>query len=159
MQGTTILTVTKDAEWLMAIRPFFQSSGRSRLVVAETIEEADRLLEFASPRLVVVDWKREGREYDALPSLLWKNSIQARPASVMIVAENYRVDEGTFMFQLGVDEYVGETEHREAMSTVVGALSPVHGRRGSSNRNFASLPEASLASTETAAEFDPIATA
>ncbi|KAJ3049564.1 hypothetical protein HK102_012467, partial [Quaeritorhiza haematococci] len=117
MQSTTILTVTKDAEWLIGMRPFLHATGRGRLVVAESIEEAERLLEFARPRLIVVDWKREDGGFDAITSLLWKNSIQGRPASVMIVAEDYRVDEATLLFQLGVDEYVGKSEHGEAMAT------------------------------------------
>ncbi|WP_165245704.1 response regulator transcription factor [Paludisphaera soli] len=159
MQSTTILTVTKDAEWLIGMRPFLHATGRGRLVVAESIEEAERLLEFARPRLIVVDWKREDGSFDAITSLLWKNSIQGRPASVMIVAEDYRVDEATLLFQLGVDEYVGKCEHGEAMATVLVALTP--------ETNGWSLPvwaheyagEDSIRQAEPAAKLGSIATA
>jgi len=124
MRNRTIIAVTKDAEWLIGMRPVLHGSGGNRVVVAESVEEAERLLDFAQPRMVVVDGKPEACGADAIAGLLWKNSTQGRPASVMIVADDYRIDEATLMFRLGVDEYVGGVEHRDALAAVMTALAP-----------------------------------
>jgi DNA-binding NarL/FixJ family response regulator len=124
MNGITILTVTKDADWLIGMRPALHAAGRGRLVVAESVEEADRLLEFAKPRLIVVDWGNACCPTEELASLLWRNSIQPRPASVMIVADEYRVDEATQLFRLGVDEYVSASDHGERLGTILATHAP-----------------------------------
>ena len=131
MNGITILTVTKDADWLVGMRPALHGAGRGRLVVAESVEEADRLLEYAKPRLIVVDWENARCPSEELASLLWKNSIQSRPASVLIVADDYRVDEATELFQLGIDDYVSASDHGDMLGTVLKSLTP---------RNFAAEP-------------------
>ena len=130
MNGITILTVTKDADWLVGMRPARHAAGRGRLVVAESIEEAERLLDVAKPRVVAIDWKRSECRTDDLATLLWLNSLRARPASVVIVAQNYEVAEATELFRLGVDEYVSEADHRSVLGSVLLAHAPaVPGRR------------------------------
>jgi len=124
MNGITILTVTTDADWLVGMRPALHSAGRGRLVVAESVEEADRLLEYAKPRLIVVDWENAHCRSEELASLLWRNSIQPRPASVLIVARDYRVDEATELYQLGVDEYVSAEEHGDMLGSILAAHAP-----------------------------------
>lgn len=124
MNGITILTVTRDAEWLVGMRPALHAAGRGRLVVADSVEEADRLLEFAKPRFIVVDWENARCPSECLAALLWKNSIQARPALVMIVANDYRVEEATELFQLGVDDYISASDHGDALATMLKAHKP-----------------------------------
>lgn len=124
MKGTTILAVTNDADWLVAMRPALTEAGRWRLVVSGSILEAERLLELAKPEIVVVDWRRDPSGSDDLATLLWKNSIQGRRASVMIVAEDYQVAEAIQLFQLGVDEYVSQVDHRDVLGAVLSAHSP-----------------------------------
>lgn len=124
MKGTTILAVTRDSDWLVAMRPALSEAGRWRLVVSETIAEAEQLLELAKPEMVMVDWRREESEADELAALLWKNSIQGRRASVMIVAADYQVAEATHLYRLGIDEYVSQADHRDVLGAVFSAHTP-----------------------------------
>jgi len=131
MPSKTILTVTKDAEWLIGMRPHLHATARGRLIVADSVDEAGGLLEYACPRLVVIHWGGETRDLEALAALLWKNSTQPRPAPVMIVAEDYDVEEATLLFRLGVDEYIGKAEHGKDLPNILGTLSPERGRKAS----------------------------
>ncbi len=74
--------------------------------------------------MVVVDWRREPSGSDDLATLLWKNSIQGRRASVMIVSADYQVAEATHLFRLGVDEYVSQADHHDVLGAVLSAHSP-----------------------------------
>ena len=123
MKATTILAVTKDAEWLVGLRPALREAGRWRLVVCESIMEAERLLVPASPQIVLLDWRREPQNSQELASLLWQNSIRGRRASVMIVAADYQIAEATDLFRLGVDEYVSQEDHRDVLGSVLSAHS------------------------------------
>lgn len=123
MKGTTILTVTKDAEWLVAMRPALCEAGRWRLVVAETMTEAGQLLDCTRPDMVVVHWGEESARVDDLEALLWKNSVQKRQVPVVIVAADYQVEEATLLFQLGVSEYVTRADHHEALGRIFSAHS------------------------------------
>ncbi|WP_165072344.1 response regulator [Paludisphaera rhizosphaerae] len=142
MNGITILTVTKDADWLVGMRPALHAAGRGRLVVADSVQEADRLLEFAKPRFIVVDWENSRCPSEELAALLWKNSIQSRPALVMIVAHDYRVDEATQLFQLGVDEYISASDHGDALVTILKSHKPRNAGADQADRAHASVNEA-----------------
>lgn len=122
MQNMTILTITRRSEWLTAMRPIFHSTGRTRLIVAESIKEAGDLLEIAQPQLIVIHDDGDGVSYRALDVLLWSNSVLPRPASVMVVVDGYSAEQATTMFQMGVDEYVCVTEHGDRMGSILKVL-------------------------------------
>jgi DNA-binding response OmpR family regulator len=124
MKGTTILAVTNDAEWLVAMRPALTEAGRWRLVVAETLPEAGQLLEYTNPDMVVVDWGGGATRTDGLELLLWKNSIQKRQIPIVIVSADYKVDEATLFFQLGVSEYLSQADHRDVLGRILATHSP-----------------------------------
>lgn len=124
MKGTTILAVTKDAEWLVAMRPALTEAGRWRLIVAETMSEAAHLLGCTKPDTVVVDWADDTARVEGLEELLWKDSVQTRQIPVVIVAKQYRVDEATLLYRLGVAEYVSQADHRAALGRILAAHTP-----------------------------------
>lgn len=119
MRHTTILTVTNDARWLAEMRPVLHATGRGRLVVARSVEEAARLVDFATPRLIVVRDGEFGPSTEQLSALLWANSIQEHPAAVAIVADEYDADRATAFYQLGADEYLALDEHAHRAETIL----------------------------------------
>lgn len=142
MKGATILAVTRDSDWLVGMRPAMCEAGRWRLVVADSIQEGETLLECASPEVVVVDWRRESSGVEALATLLWKNSIQKRRASVMIVAADYDVAEATHLYRLGIDEYVSQADHRDVLGAVLSAHIPARLAAAAWNHAPAAWPDA-----------------
>ncbi|MDG3003130.1 hypothetical protein [Paludisphaera mucosa] len=160
MKGITILTITKDSDWLIRMRPALHAAGRGRLVVAESIAEAERLLAYAKPRLIVVDWKRSQCSSDDVAPLLWKNSTQARPASVMILAQDYQVEEATVLYQLGVDEYVSDSDHHDVLGSVLSAHSPESSAiAGHHWRSSTTTSPALTDAGDARSSFEPIGTA
>jgi hypothetical protein len=121
MQNMTILTITRRSEWLTRMRPVLHARGRRRLIVADSMNEAGRLLEVARPQLIVVH-DDEAFSYEALDLLLWSNSVLARPAPVMVVADGYSTERAITLFQMGVDEYVCVIEHGDRMSSILSTL-------------------------------------
>jgi len=119
MRHTTILTVTNDAGWLAEMRPTLHGMGWGRLVVADSVEEAARLLDAATPRLILVRGDNAEPSPEQLASLLWANSILESPAAVAIVAEEYDAERATAFFQLGVDEYLAMSEHADRAATIL----------------------------------------
>lgn len=119
MRHTTILTVTSDAGWLAEMRPTLHAMGWGRLVVASSVEEASRLLDAATPRLIVVQGDDEGPSPEDLASLLWANSVLESPAAVAVVADDYDAERAATLFQLGVDEHLAMREHADRAETIL----------------------------------------
>jgi DNA-binding NarL/FixJ family response regulator len=124
MRNMTILTITRSPEWLDDMRPSLHATGRSRLVVAGSMEEAGRLLDVAEPELIIVHETSDEISYEQLDHLLWANSITPRPAPVMVVVNSYSAEQATTMFQMGVDEYICSTEHGDRMDSILNSLLP-----------------------------------
>ena len=122
MQNLTILTITGRSEWLAGLRPILHEMGRRRLIVAESLGEAGRLLEVAQPHLIMVHEDGDPFSYEQLDELLWANSVQPRPAPVMVVVNGYSAEQATVLFQMGVDEYVCAIEHGDRLGAIVNAL-------------------------------------
>ena len=122
MIDVTILAVTENPTWL----EFFWTESRtvqgSRLVVTGSMEEACDLLSHTDARLIVVDWQEATVSSDQMDQLLWANSILAHPATVLVVAESYRTDHALSLFQMGVDEYIGVSEHSDQLRTILERL-------------------------------------
>ncbi|MGZ3471947.1 MAG: hypothetical protein ACXWO1_20105 [Isosphaeraceae bacterium] len=122
MIDVTILAVTENPSWL----EFFWTNSRSvqgsRLVVTGSMEEACDLLSCADARLIVVDWQDSTVSSDQMDRPLWANSILAHPATVLVVAESYRMDHALSLFQMGVDEYIGVSEHSDQLRTILDRL-------------------------------------
>lgn len=122
MQNLTILTITGRSEWLAGMRPVLHAMGRRRLIVADSLAEAARLLEVAQPHLIVVHENGDAFSYEQLDALLWANSVQPRPAPVMVVVNGYSAEQATVLFQMGVDEYICATEHGDRLGAILNAL-------------------------------------
>lgn len=122
MRHTTILTVTDDAGWLEEMRPTLHAMGWGRLVVANSVEEASRLLDVAAPHLIVVQDGDEGPSPERLASLLWANSVLESPAVVVVVSDQYDAERATTLFQLGVDEHLALSEHGDRVEMVLTEL-------------------------------------
>jgi len=127
MRDSTILTITKDDEFLSLFRRQLheQVSGGSRMIVAATIDEACSLLKTARPRLVVVHWTRDSGRYEQLDRLLWTITVQARPIPVLVIAQRYRTDQATMMYRMGVSEYISRTHHLDQLGPVLSAYLPL----------------------------------
>jgi len=122
MIDVTILAVTQNPSWL----EFFWTKSRpvqgSRLVAAGSMEEACDLLNCIDARLIVVDWQDATVSGEQMDHLLWANSILAHPARVLVVAESYRQDHALSLFQMGVDDYIGVSEHLDQLRTILDRL-------------------------------------
>jgi len=122
MIDVTILAVTENPSWLEFFWTKLRSVQGSRLVVTGSMEEACDLLSCADARLIVVDWQDSTVSSDQMDHLLWANSILAYPAPVLVVAESYRTDHALSLFQMGVDEYIGVSEHSDQLRTILDGL-------------------------------------
>lgn len=122
MIDVTILAVTENPSWLEFFWTKSRSVQGSRLVVTGSMEEACDLLSCADARLIVVDWQDSTVSSDQMDQLLWANSILAHPATVLVVAESYRTDHALSLFQMGVDEYIGVSEHSDQLRTILDGL-------------------------------------
>jgi len=122
MIDVTVLAVTENPSWLEFFWTKSRSVQGSRLVVTGSMEEACDLLSCADARLIVVDWQDSTVSSDQMDRLLWANSILAHPATVLVVAESYRMDHALSLFQMGVDEYIGVSEHSDQLRTILDRL-------------------------------------
>jgi hypothetical protein len=122
MIGVTILAVTDNSSWL----EFFWEEARliqgTRLVATGSMEEACGLLRHADARLIVVDWQDATVSSEQMDQLLWSNSILAHPASVLVVEDSYRGDHASSLFHMGVDDYIGLSEHSDRLRMILARL-------------------------------------
>ncbi len=51
--------------------------------------------------------------------LFWANSVLAHPARVLVIEERYQSEHALSLFQMGVDEYVGVSEHADQLRTIL----------------------------------------
>jgi DNA-binding NarL/FixJ family response regulator len=122
MIDATILAVTENPSWLEFFWTKSRSVQGSRLVVTGSMEEACDLLICTDARLIVIDWQDSTVSGDQMDHLLWANSILAHPATVLVVAESYRRDHALSLFQMGVDDYIGVSEHSDQLRTILDRL-------------------------------------
>ena len=122
MIDVTILALTENPSWL----EFFWSEARlvqgTRLVVTGSTEEACDLLRYTGARLIVVDWQDATISSEQMDHLLWANSILAHPATVMVVEESYQKQHALSFFQMGVDDYIGLSEHSDELRMILARL-------------------------------------
>ncbi len=122
MIDVTILAVTENPNWLEFFWTELRSIQGSRLVVTGSVEEACELLDCTDARLIVVDWQDCTLSSEQIDNLFWANSVLAHPAKVLVVEENYRSEHALSFFQLGVDEYIGVSEHSGQLRTILDGL-------------------------------------
>ena len=76
----------------------------------------------ASARLILLNWDSDRADYEQIGNLLWTNSTLASPAMVLVIADEYRAEQAVTLFRMGVDEYVGRSDHAEKLQGVLGQL-------------------------------------
>jgi DNA-binding NarL/FixJ family response regulator len=122
MVDFTILAMTGDVDWLQYMQPDLQALGRTRVILAGSMDEACDLLDTSGARLVLVDWSPERVSCETLDRLLWANTTVSRPARVLVVSDNYRADLAVTLFQMGVDEYLSRAEHAGQLQAILSQL-------------------------------------
>src|SRR6476620_10124806 len=105
MCAFTVLAMTAGVDWLETVRHDLHELGGTRVIVTGSMEEACELLEMASARLILLNWDAERADYEQIGNLLWTNSTLASPAMVLVIADEYRAEQGVTLFRMGVDEY------------------------------------------------------
>jgi DNA-binding NtrC family response regulator len=122
MVDSTILTITDDDQFLGLLRRQIheQNGGGSRMIVAGTIDEACSLLSTAGPRLIVVHWNHHGGRYEELNRLLWVTTVLARSVPVLVITDQYRVDQATTLYRMGVTDYISRTHHQDQFGRILG---------------------------------------
>ncbi len=119
MIDVTILAVTDNRSWLEFFWTELRSIQGARLVVTGSMEEASELLSCTDARLIVVDWQEASVFSEQMDRLFWANSVLAHPARVLVVEESYQIDHALSLYQMGVDEYIGVTEHSDQLRTIL----------------------------------------
>ena len=122
MADSTILTVTSDDQLLSLLRQQIheQNGGGSRMIVAGTIEEACSLLTTARPRVIAVHWNCQPGRYEELNRLLWVTTVLARRVPVLVITDQYRVDQATTLYRMGVTDYISRTHHQDQFGRILG---------------------------------------
>jgi hypothetical protein len=124
MRTSTILTITRRADWLVGVRSVLHGTGRRRLIVAESMDEAGGLLDVAEPHLIILHDDEPEFSYEQLDRMLWANSVRSRPAPVLVVVNGYCAEQATVLFRMGIDEYVCEVEHGDRLGPIIASLLP-----------------------------------
>jgi DNA-binding NarL/FixJ family response regulator len=122
MIDVTILAMTENPCWLEFLWSEARSVQGTRLVVTGSTEEACDLLRYTDARLIVVDWQDATVSTEQMDQLLWANSILAHPATVLVVEESYRRDHALSLFQMGIDDYIGLSEHSDQLRKILNRL-------------------------------------
>lgn len=122
MIDDTILVQTDDAFWLGDLWSSLRALGQCRLITSSSLKETLDLLPTANARLVVVQWAEGPLPVEALDALLWANSVTRTPAQVVVIGPEYRADAAITLFQMGVDEYLGMSEHEACLTQAIGRL-------------------------------------
>jgi DNA-binding NarL/FixJ family response regulator len=122
MHDLIILAITGDINWVEPFRSALQDFVKTRFIMTESMEEACELLDAAGSRLILVNWDAENTTFEQMDHLLWANTILARPAAVLVVADGYRPDHALTLFQMGVDEYLSKSDHADRLPAIVSQL-------------------------------------
>ena len=122
MVDFTILTVTSDAKLLRTLKHELRALGGSQIIWAETIKEACEWLAIARARLIVMHWNHSESTYEEIDQLLWANTVLARPAPVLVLADQYQTNQALMLFRMGVTEYISRSHHLDDMGRVLRAL-------------------------------------
>lgn len=122
MTDLTVLAFPGDARWLERLWSSIHALGACRLIVAGTPDEAREILECAQPRLIVVNGDPGVVVDEAIDELLWINSTLQHPATMVVVADAYDPDRALSLFHMGVDDYLGDTEHWGRLPEILGQL-------------------------------------
>jgi DNA-binding response OmpR family regulator len=94
--------------------------GGYRVIVARTIDEASSVLKLIRPRLIVVHLGH-GIRWAEFNQLLWTTTVRARCVPVLVIADSYRVDQATRLYQMGVTDYISRTDHEAGFGRILDA--------------------------------------
>lgn len=122
MTDLTVMALASDARWLEKLWSALGEVSGCRLIVANTVDEAEEILECLGPRIVVVNGNPEVFADDQVDEVLWTNSTLPHPATVVVAADAYDSDRALSLFQMGVDEYLGDSDHWSRLPTILGQL-------------------------------------
>lgn len=122
MTDLTVLAYPGDARWIERLWVALRQLGPCRLIVAGTPEEAREILECAQPRLIVVNGDPGVVADEAIDELLWINSTLQHPATMVVAADSYDADRAISLFHMGVDDYLGDSEHWGRLPEILGQL-------------------------------------
>jgi hypothetical protein len=122
MLDVTVLALAGDARWVEQLWSGLSEFAGCRLIVAETSDEAREILECVNPRLVVVNGDPNLVPDERIDEVLWSNSTLAHPATVVVAANSYDSDRAVALFQMGVDDYLGGSEHWSRLPAILGQL-------------------------------------
>jgi DNA-binding NtrC family response regulator len=118
LRGMTILVVSTARKWIERLRPALREIGGTRMIVADSIGEANRLLDVANAALVVLHCDRRGLVLEEVDQLLWTASMLRRRVPVVVIADAYREDQAALLFRLGVEEYLDRAQHLDRLHHV-----------------------------------------
>lgn len=121
MVKSTVLMVTGDASLVGAVRRELKDLGGTRIDVATTVEDACEVLGKLRPRLILLDRARRRNGYDAMDRLLWATSKLPHGVPVVVVADQYRVEQALMCYRMGVADYISRSEHYDSLATVLAA--------------------------------------
>ncbi len=111
MANITVLAFGIEAGWLERLWCGLRELSACRMVVAGTVEEAKEILECVGPRVLVIQGDPDAVPDERIDELLWSNSTLAHPAAVVVAAEDYDSTRAVSLFQMGVDDYLGGSDH------------------------------------------------
>ena len=119
MMDLTILTTSRNEEWLGHVWSEARSIGRARVVATGSIAEACDLLSCSGARLIALKCSSGAMSQEELDQLLWVNSTLAHPAIVLVIDDGYQADLALTLFRMGVDEYISVPDHAARLATVM----------------------------------------
>ena len=133
----SILVVEDDPD-IRELLSFTISRAGFDLAVAETAEEALRMLDSGLPELMVIDWMLPGMDGIALAKYLRSDSLTSALPIIMLTARGEEIDK-LKSFEAGVDDYVTKPFSPKELTARLKALLRRSGRPADGEINAAGL--------------------
>ena len=119
---TTVLLITSDDSLAAEVRARVESlPGGVLLRVTEAVEPACLTAVAESVGLILVHLEGKNSLVE-VARVLWLCSLSRRPASVIALGNEYRLEDALPLFQLGVADYLSCRDHLDQLSLLIGSL-------------------------------------
>jgi len=122
MANITVLAFGIEAGWLERLWSGLRELSACRMVVASSVDEAKEILECVGPRVLIIQGDPDAVPDERIDELLWSNSTLAHRAAVVVAAEDYDPGRAVSLFQMGVDDYLGGSEHWDRLPDILDQL-------------------------------------
>jgi DNA-binding response OmpR family regulator len=126
MLDSTSLIVTRDRPLVKQLREQLrgQRVAGSQMIVSDNVEEACSLLLTVRVRLAVVHLQLGHLGIEEIDTILWIASTLPWRVPLLVVTEEYLVEQAATLFRMGVSDYVSRKDHFDQLGALLASYLP-----------------------------------